>query len=74
MEKNQLINNINNIESELKSYEEEKEYSYDILNSNKKSIINEVKSGSFDEMLEEIEARERKKKKETLIDKIFKLF
>jgi hypothetical protein len=74
MERNEIINTINSIESELKSYEEEKESSYDILNSNKKNIINEVKSGSFDEMLEEIETREKKKKKETLLDKVFKLF
>jgi glycerophosphoryl diester phosphodiesterase len=71
MEKKQLIDNI---EFELKSFEEEKNESKQILDSSKMKLINELKLGSFDEMLKEIEEREINKKKETLLDKIFKLF
>lgn len=65
---------INQIESELKSFEAEKLESNEIINSDKKKIIEEIKSGSFDEMLSEIENREKNKKKEKLLDKLFKLF
>jgi hypothetical protein len=72
MKKNSLINTIQNIESELNSFENEKNESHLLLNSNKNKIINEVKSGAFEEMLNEINNRQTKK--ETLLDKIFKLF
>lgn len=74
MEKKQLIENITKIESELNSFELEKIEAINSINSDKKKIIEEVKSGSFDEMLSEIENREKNKTKETLIDKLFKIF
>ena len=74
MKNRQLINDIKNIKSELESFEVEINNSTDILISNKQNIINEIKSGSFDEMFKEIELREKSKKKETLLDKLFKLF
>jgi hypothetical protein len=73
-QKKLLINNIKQIESELKTFEEEKIESNVILNSEKNKFIKEVKSGAFDEMLSEIENREKIKKKESLLDKVFKLF
>lgn len=72
-QKKSLIDNIKTIESELQSFEEEKLESNEVLNFEKKRIIKEVKSGAFDEMLSEIENREKTKKKESLLDKIFKL-
>jgi hypothetical protein len=65
---------INQIESELKSFEAEKLESKEVINSDKKRIIDDVRSGSFDEMLLEIENREANKKKENFLDKLFKLF
>lgn len=73
-QKKSLIDNIKTIESELQSFEEEKLESNEVLISEKKRIIKEVKSGAFDEMLSEIENREKTKKKESLLDKIFKIF
>lgn len=67
------INKIKEIESELNSFDQEKKESDEILKYEKKRIIDEVKSGYFDEMLSEIENREKNKKKETLLDKLFKL-
>lgn len=65
---------INQIESELKSFESEKLESKEVINSDKKRIIDDVRSGSFDEMLLDIENRESNKKKENFLDKLFKLF
>lgn len=67
------INKIKEIESELNSFDQEKKESDEILKYEKKRIIDEVKSGYFDEMLSEIENREKNKKKESLLDKLFKL-
>lgn len=73
--KETLLNKINFIEEELNSFDKEKEETKLIIDSTKKSIINEVKSGSFDEMLNEIEERNKTKpKKESVLDKLFKLF
>jgi hypothetical protein len=74
MERNSLIDNIKIIESELNSFEEEKNESSEILKGEKNKIIKEAKSGVFEEMLSEIEAREKTKKKESVLDKLFKLF
>ena len=72
MSKNGLINNINKIESELDSFDKEKEESYLSLEGEKKKLILELKSGSFEEMLNEIDNRPIKK--ESLLQKLLKLF
>jgi hypothetical protein len=71
-DKNIILNNIKNIESELDSFDKEKSESDILLDGEKRKIINELKSGSFDEMLDIIETR--KQKKETFFQKLLKLF
>jgi hypothetical protein len=72
MSKQNLINNIKTIESELESFEKEKSESDLLLEGEKRKIINELKSGSFDEMLNQIQTREVKK--ESFFQKLFKIF
>lgn len=67
-----LINIIKNIEDELSSFENEKEESDIIIESEKKRFLNEVRSGELDQMLNEIQ--NRKEKKETFLQKLFKIF
>ena len=71
-DKQNLINNIKTIESELESFEKEKSESDLLLEGEKRKIIKELKSGSFDEMLNEIQTREVKK--ETFFQKLLKIF
>lgn len=71
-DKENLINIIKNIEGELESFEKDKTESSVLLEGEKRKFINEVKSGSFDEMLNEIE--HRKEKKETFLQKLLKIF
>jgi hypothetical protein len=71
-DKKNLINNIKTIESELDSFDKEKSESALLVEGEKRKFINELKSGSFDEMLNEIQNRNTKK--ETFFQKLFKLF
>jgi hypothetical protein len=71
-DKKTLINSIKNIEGELDSFEKERVDSSLLVEGEKKKIINEIKSGSFDEMLNEIETRVEKK--ETFFQKLLKIF
>jgi hypothetical protein len=69
---NIILNTIKTIESELNSFDKERSESDLLLEGEKRRIINELKSGSFDEMLNDIE--KRKEKKETLFQKLLKIF
>lgn len=71
MEKTILIKEI---ESEIESFEKEKKESNIILETEKNRFINEVKSGSIEEMIKEVNERENKKLKESTISKLLKLF
>jgi len=71
-DKKTLIDSIKNIEVELDSFEKERVDSSLLVEGEKKKIINEIKSGSFDEMLNEIETRVEKK--ETFFQKLLKIF
>jgi GTPase involved in cell partitioning and DNA repair len=70
--KKNIIESIKTIEGELESFQKEVTESSSLLDGEKKRIIDEVKSGSFDEMLNEIQ--ERKEKKETFFQKLLKIF
>lgn len=73
-DKNKILEKINDLEGQLKSYENDKleiNHENDFL---KKNIIQQAKSGDFDDMLNEIEERKINKKEESLLKKIFKLF
>ena len=74
MKKNPLHDKIVRLEGELSSFEKDKLEVDGLLYHNKIKLIKEVKMGLFDEDLSEIERRKEIKKKESIFDKIFKLF
>lgn len=71
-DKQNMMDRINSIQSEFDSFEKEKEESQVSLEGEKRKLIRDLKSGAFEEMLNRIE--ERKEKKESLLDKLLKLF
>jgi hypothetical protein len=73
MNKKHIIESINIIETELSSFDTDKKEIKNILETDKIKLIKEVKSGIFDDMLNEIEEREKNKKKETFWNKLFKI-
>jgi hypothetical protein len=73
MNKKHIIKSINIIETELSSFDTDKKEIKNILETDKIKLIKEVKSGIFDDMLNEIEEREKNKKKETFWNKLFKI-
>lgn len=70
----ELLDIVTNIESELSSFEEDKIEVNNIINTDKKKLIKEVKNGLFDEILNDIEKREETIKKETFWSKLVKIF
>lgn len=70
----ELLSIVNNIESELSSFEEDKVEVSNVININKKKLIKDVKNGLFNEILNDIEKREETIKKQTFWDKLFKIF
>jgi len=73
-EKSKLFENIKNLENELESFNNDIEDTNIENQLSKKKIIEEIKSGEFDNMLNEIQERKNNKKKESLLEKLFKIF
>lgn len=69
-----LLKKIKGLEGELKSFEEDREEKNIEISVSKKKIIEQAKSGDFENMLNEIEERKNNKKQESFLTRIFKLF
>lgn len=73
--KKKKIIEINRLKKELESFDKDVQDSSELLEGEKRKLIKEVKSGLFEEMLDEIENRkEPEEKKENFFDKLSKLF